>query len=81
MLTIYDILSLLLVSGCACLFLLRMRHEKPRYPAYIVIFLVCSVGAWLGNNGGGVAAVAILISAYFFLLHLASEPYAENPDI
>ena len=76
----FDLLSATLFLATAGLYLLRLRHEKPPFAPYAVIALVCVVGAWLGNNGGGVAAVALLIAASFLTLHLASQPYGEDPE-
>ncbi len=76
--TIFDFLSVLLFIAAVSMFFVRFRHENPPLAPYIVISLVCAVGNYLGNNGGGVAAVALLIAASFLLLHLAGEPYRES---
>ncbi len=75
--TIFDILAALLFSATAGLFFLRLRHETPPITPYALVGFVGIVGNWLGNNGGGVAAVALLIAGAFLTLHLASEPYRE----
>ncbi|WP_428407459.1 XrtV sorting system accessory protein [Hyphococcus sp.] len=80
MTTIFDLLSVLLFIATAGLFLVRFRHEDPPLAPYLAIALVCVVGAWLGNHGGGAAAVGLLIAAAFLTLHLASEPYREDPE-
>ena len=80
MTTIFDLLSVTLFIATAGLFFVRSRHESPPLTPYLLIALVCVVGAWLGNHGGGVAAVALLIAASFLTLHLASQPYAEDPE-
>ncbi len=80
MTTIFDLLSVLLFIATAGLFLVRFRHEDPPLAPYLVIALICVVGAWLGNNGGGAPAVGLLIAAAFLTLHLASEPYREDPE-
>jgi len=74
----FDLLSVLLFIAAVSLFFLRFRHEDPPLAPYILISLICAVGNWLGNHGGGVAAVALLAAASFLLLHLASEPYRED---
>lgn len=64
----------------AGLFIVRFRHEEPSIAPYILIASVAAVGNWLGNNGGGPAAVALLIAGSFLTLHLASQPYREDPE-
>lgn len=76
----FDLLSVILFIATAGLFFVRCRHENPPLIPYLLISAVCAVGAWLGNNGGGVAAVALLIAAAFLTLHLASQPYAEDSE-
>lgn len=76
----FDLLSLMLFIATAGLYLVRCRHETPSRVPYLVVTLVCVVGGWLGNNGGGVAAVALLIAGAFLTLHLASQPYSEDPE-
>jgi len=78
--TMFDLMSVLLFIATASLFFLRFQHENPPLAPYILISLVCAVGNWLGNNDGGIAAVALLSAASFFLLHLAGEPYREDPE-
>ncbi len=78
--TIFDILAVCLFIATAGLFILRLRHETPPFGPYLLIALVCAVGKWLGNNGGGPAAVGILIAGSFLLLHLASEPYRDDAE-
>ena len=80
MASIFDLLSVMLFIATAGLFAVRVRHENPALAPYLVITLVCIVGAWLGNNGGGLAAVALLVAASFLTLHLASQPYNEDPE-
>ena len=78
--TIFDILSVTLFIAAASLFFMRFRHEDPPLWPYLLVALVAAVGNWLGNNGGGLAAIAFLMAGAFFTVHLASEPYREEPD-
>jgi len=78
--TMFDLLSVLLFIATAGLFFLRFRHEDPPLTPYLLVCLVCAVGNWLGNNGGGAAAVALLIAGSFLTLHLASQPYREDGE-
>ena len=76
--TLFDLLSVALFIGTAAMFFLRFKHEDPPLAPYMVISLVCAVSNWLGNNGAGVWAVALLIAASFLLLHIASLPYPDE---
>ncbi len=76
----FDLLSVTLFVATAGLFMVRHRHENPPLAPYLVIALVCVIGAWLGNNGGGAAAIALLVAAAFLTLHLASQPYREDQE-
>jgi hypothetical protein len=78
--TIFDLLAVLLFLAAAGLFFLRLRHEDPPITPYLLIALVSAVGNWLGNHGGGLAAVALLIAGSFLLLHLASQPYGDDTE-
>ncbi len=76
----FNLFSVLLFMAAAGLFLLRMRHEKPSLAPYLILCHVSIVGAWLGNNGGGPAAVGLLIAGSFLALHLASQPYEDDAE-
>ena len=76
----FNLFPVMLFAAGAGLFLLRIRHEKPPLAPYLVLCHVSIVGAWLGNNGGGAAAVALLIAGSFFALHLASLPYEDDAE-
>ena len=78
--TIFDLLSAVLFVATAALLVLRLRHETPAILPYLLVAIVCAVGNWLGNNGGGLAAVALLIAGSFLTLHLASLPYREDTE-
>ncbi|MFZ5618472.1 MAG: XrtV sorting system accessory protein [Pseudomonadota bacterium] len=76
--TLYDMMSVTLFIAAAGIFFYRFRSENPPLAPYILISLVCAVSNWLGNNGGGVGAVLLLIAGSFYLLHIASAPFAEE---
>ena len=78
--TIFDLLAALLFVATAGLFALRFRHEDPPIMPYLLIASTCAVGNWLGNNGGGLGAVALLSAGSFLTLHLASQPFREQSD-
>ncbi len=80
MTSIYDILSAFLFLAAAGLLALRWRHERPRLGSYALIALVSVVGSWLGHNGGGAAAVALLIAGAFFTLHIAGQPFSDDAE-
>lgn len=69
-----------LFIATAGIFFYRFRSENPPLAPYMLISLVCAVANWLGNNGGGVAAVLLLIAGSFYLLHIAGAPYAEETE-
>ena len=78
MTTLFDLMAVALFIGAVAMFFLRFKYENPPLTPYVLISLVCAVGNWLGNNGAGAWAVALLIAASFFLLHLASLPYPDD---
>ena len=78
--SMFDLLAMFLFGATAGLYLLRLRHERPTLAPYLVVFLVSIVGAWLGNNGAGPAAVALLIAGSFLTLHLAGQPYNDDAE-
>ncbi len=78
--TIFDLMSVMLFVATAGLYWVRVRHEQPALAPYLVVALVCIVGNWLGNSGGGWAAVGMLIAGAFLTLHVASQPYREDAE-
>lgn len=78
--SMFDFISLLLFAAAAGLFIVRSRHENPPLAPYLVIALVSIVGNWLGENGAGPAAVLLLVASAFLALHLASQPFREEPE-
>ncbi len=78
--TLFDLMSVALFIATAGIFFHRFRSEDPPLAPYMLISLVCAVANWLGNSGGGIGAVLLLIAAAFYLLHIAGAPYAEEAD-
>ncbi len=78
--TTFDFLAVALFIATAGLFFHRLRHEDPALAPYMLICLVCAVSNWLGNHGGGAGAIAMLVAGSFFLLQLASAPFADDQN-
>jgi len=78
--TLYDFMAILLFIATAAMFFYRFQNEDPPLAPYALVSLVCAVSNWLGNNGGGVGAILLLVAGAFYLLHLASEPFAEDGE-
>lgn len=78
--TLYDLMSVTLFIATAGIFFYRFRSEDPPLAPYMLISLVCAVSNWLGNNGGGVGAVLLLIAGSFYLMHIAASPFAEEGE-
>lgn len=76
----FDLLSVMLFVATAALFMVRIRHEATALAPYLVVALVCFIGNWLGKNGGGAAAIALMVAAAFLTLHLASQPYRDDTE-
>jgi hypothetical protein len=68
MFTIFDFFSLALLLASMGLFVKRyMTQDPPVYP-YLIIASTCLVANWLGEAGGGIFAMALLIAASFSFL-------------
>jgi hypothetical protein len=78
--TLFDFMSVALFIAAAGIFFYRYRSENPPLAPYMLISLVCAVANWLGNAGGGVGAVLLLVAGSFYLLHVASAPFAEESE-
>ena len=78
MLTIFDVYSLALLIASMSLFLRRyMTHNPPVYP-YLIIACTCLVSNWLGEAGGGVFALILLVAASFSFLGCLLYPSWRN---
>ncbi len=78
MTSLFDLLAVSLFIAATAIFFVRFRHEDPPLVPYLVIAAVCAVSNWLGENGGGIAAICLMSAASFLLLHLASLPYNDD---
>jgi hypothetical protein len=78
--TIYDFTAVTLFIATASIFFYRFRNENPPLAPYMLISVVCAVSNWLGNHGGGVGAILLLVAGSFYLLHLAGMPYVEDGE-
>lgn len=68
MFTVFDIYALVLLIASMTLFVTRyMKQNPPVYP-YLIIATTCLVANWLGEAGGGLFALALLITASFSFL-------------
>ena len=66
--TVFDFYSFALMLVSIGLFVVRyLRADPPIYP-YLIIATTCYVGNVLGEEGGGVFAMALLVAASFSFL-------------
>ena len=78
MLTIFDIYSLVLLLVSMGLFVKRyMTQDPPVYP-YLIIACTCLVANWLGEAGGGIFALGLLVAASFSFLGCLLYPSWRN---
>lgn len=78
MLTIFDIYSLALLVASMSLFLKRYITQNPPVYPYLIIACTCLVSNWLGEAGGGVFALTLLIAASFSFLGCLLYPSWRN---
>lgn len=68
MFSVFDIYSLALLLASMVLFVRRyITQDPPVYP-YLIIACTCLVANWLGEAGGGVFALVLLVAASFSFL-------------
>jgi len=68
MITVFDVFSLVLLLASMTLFVYRYIKQNPPVYPYLIIASTCLVANWLGESGGGVFAMALLIAASFSFL-------------
>jgi hypothetical protein len=78
MITVFDLYALALLLVSMSLFVHRyVRQNPPVYP-YLIIAITCLVANWLGEAGGGIFAMALLIAASFSFLGCLLYPSWRN---
>lgn len=78
MITVFDFYSVGLLLISLTVFLVRFLRQDPPITPYLVIACVCAVGNWLGETGGGWAAMMLLIAASFLFLACVFAPGREE---
>jgi len=68
MFTIFDLFSLALLLASMGLFVKRYMTQNPPVYPYLIIASTCLVANWLGEAGGGIFAMALLVAASFSFL-------------
>lgn len=68
MISVFDVYSLVLLIASMSLFVHRYVKQNPPVYPYLIIACTCLVANWLGDLGGGVFALALLVSASFSFL-------------
>jgi hypothetical protein len=75
MITVFDVYSVSLLLVSLTVFIVRYVRQDPPIMPYLVIACVCAVGNWLGDKGGGWAAMSLLVAASFLFLGCFLAPY------
>ena len=68
MVTVFDIYSIGLLAVSLTMFVVRYMREEPPVTPYLIIASTCAVGSYLGDSGGGVGALMLLVAASFLFL-------------
>jgi len=68
MVSVFDVYSLVLLIASMSLFVHRYVKQNPPVYPYLIIACTCLVANWLGDLGGGIFALALLVSASFSFL-------------
>jgi hypothetical protein len=74
MVTVFDLYSIGLLIVSLTMFVIRYMREEPPVTPYLVIASTCAVGNYLGDNGGGVGALMLLVAASFLFLGCVFYP-------
>ena len=78
MISIFDVFALVLLAASMTLFIMRYMTQNPPVYPYLIIALTCLVANWLGEAGGGVFALGLLIAASFSFLGCLLYPNWRN---
>ena len=78
MITVFDVYSVALLLISLTVFVVRYIRQDPPIMPYLVIACVCGVGNWLGDAGGGWAAMSLLVAASFLFLGCLFAPYRKQ---
>ena len=74
MITFFDVYALALLVVSMALFVVRFISQDPPVYPYLIIACTCLVGNWLGESGGGIYALALLIAASFSFMGCVLYP-------
>ncbi len=78
MITVFDVYALALLIVSMSLFVHRYITQNPPVYPYLIIACICLVANWLGEGGGGIFALALLIAASFSFLGCLLYPSWRN---
>ncbi len=81
MITVFDAYSIGLLIVSLTMFVIRYMREEPPVTPYLVIASTCAVGNYLGDSGGGVGALMLLIAASFLFLGCLLYPRVKRSDV
>ncbi len=74
MVTVFDLYSIGLLIVALTMFVVRYMREEPPVTPYLVIASTCAVGNYLGEQGGGIGALMLLVAASFLFLGCVFYP-------
>jgi len=74
MITVFDLYSIGLLVVSLAMFVIRYMREEPPVTPYLVIASTCAVGNYLGEQGGGIGALMLLVAASFLFLGCVFYP-------
>ncbi len=80
MVTVFDLFSIGLLVVSLTMFVVRYMREEPPVTPYLVIASTCAVGNYLGDNGGGIGALMLLVAASFLFLGCVFYPSVAHGD-
>lgn len=78
MVSVFDFYSLALLLVSMSLFVRRYMTQNPPVYPYLIIAVTCLVANWLGEAGGGIFALSLLIAASFSFLGCLLYPSWRN---